>query len=151
MTYEEKLRAYIDHAFQELPDAEEVHDTKDALTADLLEHYAQAVNEGNEPAQAYEIALSHLGNLAEVVDALDDRPLPNPEPPEPPRLSPPSVPARQPPRRRSCTAPEQRVSQSPAARNIAAAGHPHTACTSPSSVRTASPPSAALQIWRRVL
>lgn len=85
MTYEEKLRAYIDHAFQELPDAEEVHDTKDELTADLLEHYAQAVNEGNEPAQAYEIALSHLGNLAEVVDALDDRPLPNPEPPEPPR------------------------------------------------------------------
>ena len=85
MTYEEKLRAYIDHAFQELPDAEDVHDTKDELTADLLEHYAQAVNEGNEPAQAYEIALSHLGNLAEVVDALDDRPLPNPEPPEPPR------------------------------------------------------------------
>lgn len=96
MTYEEKLRAYIDQAFQGLPDAQEVHDTKDELTADLLDHYTQALSEGSEPEQAYEIALSHLGNLAEVTDALDDRPLAaepprpphapgHPAPPEPPR------------------------------------------------------------------
>ena len=95
MTYEEKLRAYIDQAFQGLPDAQEVHDTNE-LTADLLDHYTQALSEGSEPEQAYEIALSHLGNLAEVTDALDDRPLAaepprpphapgHPMPPEPPR------------------------------------------------------------------
>ena len=88
MDYQEKLREYINQAFQRLPDTEEVRNTREELSADLLDYYSQALGEGQEPEKAYETALGRLGNIAEPTDALGGRPGPaepgHPVPPPPP-------------------------------------------------------------------
>lgn len=92
MDYQEKLREYINQAFQRLPDTEEVRNTREELSADLLDYYSQALGEGQEPEKAYETALGRLGNIAELTDALSGRPGPeepgHPVPPPPPHHEP---------------------------------------------------------------
>lgn len=92
MDYQEKLREYINQAFQRLPDTEEVRNTREELSADLLDYYSQALGEGQEPEKAYETALGRLGNIAELTDALGGRAGPeepgHPAPPPPPHHEP---------------------------------------------------------------
>ena len=83
MDYQEKLREYINQAFQRLPDTEEVRNTREELSADLLDYYSQALGEGQEPEKAYETALGRLGNIAELTDALGGRTEPAVPPPPP--------------------------------------------------------------------
>ena len=108
MEYQEKLRTYIEDAFQGLPDTEELRGTRDELSADLLDRYAQALSDGEAPEQAYHTALGSLGDLSELVETLGGKPHPaaqecepapqtreaprhepgHPRPPEPPHHEP---------------------------------------------------------------
>lgn len=95
MEYQEKLRTYIEAVFQDPPDSEELRGTRDELSADLLDRYAQALSDGEAPERAYQTALNSLGNLSELVEALGGQAQltpregePAPHPPAPPEHGP---------------------------------------------------------------
>ena len=58
MDYQEKTaRIHQPGIFSGLPDTEEVRNTREELSADLLDYYSQTLGEGQEPEKAYETAL----------------------------------------------------------------------------------------------
>ena len=71
MEYREKLQAYIERAFRDLPHTEAVQSTKEELMADLLDHYESYRSKGVSPEQAYQSALGSIGNIFELLDALE--------------------------------------------------------------------------------
>lgn len=70
MYSEDKIPAYVNRAFRGVVQTEKVQEAKEALCADLLEKYRELIREGSSPESAYQITISSVGDIFELVDSV---------------------------------------------------------------------------------
>lgn len=65
-----KIRAYIEHEFAEVPENRKVRELKEELTANLIEKYNEQLLHGKSEEEAYNAVIIGLGDLSELVDSV---------------------------------------------------------------------------------
>lgn len=66
----DKIRAYLDHAFKDVPDTKKSRDLKDELFANLVEKYSDQLSDGKSEDHAFQAAIAGIGDIAELIDEL---------------------------------------------------------------------------------
>lgn len=65
-----KIRAYLDHIFRDIPETKKSRDLKDELFANLVEKYTDQLSAGKSEEQAYQAAIAGIGDIKELVVSL---------------------------------------------------------------------------------
>lgn len=68
----ERIRGYIDDAFADMPDTEKVLDLKQELYANLSDKYHAQLDKGKTPQEAYNAAISSIGDIQQLVESVRD-------------------------------------------------------------------------------
>lgn len=68
-----KIRAYIEHEFDGVPETKKVTELKEELISNLIEKYNEQLRLGKSEEQAYAIVIAGLGDLSELVDSVRPR------------------------------------------------------------------------------
>ncbi|HOJ09213.1 MAG TPA: permease prefix domain 1-containing protein [Clostridiales bacterium] len=67
-----KIRAYIDHAFEGIPQTKKVLELKEELVGNLIEKYNDYLKNGKAEDEAYTAAISGIGDISELVESMRD-------------------------------------------------------------------------------
>jgi hypothetical protein len=65
-----KIRAYIDHAFEDIPQTKKVLELKEELVGNLVEKYNDYLINGKTKDEAYTLAISGIGDISELVESM---------------------------------------------------------------------------------
>ena len=68
-----KIRAYIEHEFADVPESKKVIELKEELIANLIEKYNEQLLRGKTEEEAYNAVIAGLGDLSELVDSVRPR------------------------------------------------------------------------------
>ena len=68
-----KIRAYIEHEFADVPESKKVIELKEELIANLIEKYNEQLLHGKTEEEAYNAVIAGLGDLSELVDSVRPR------------------------------------------------------------------------------
>ena len=60
---ENKLRAYMDHLFQDVPNTKKAVEVKEEILQNIVDKYHDLVAEGKSEEAAYNIAIASIGDL----------------------------------------------------------------------------------------
>lgn len=66
----DKIRAYIDHAFKDTTDTKKIRELKEELLSNLIEKYNDQLLQGKSEAEAYNNAVSGIGDISELIDSV---------------------------------------------------------------------------------
>ncbi len=77
-----KIRSYIEHAFEGVPQTKKVLELKEELLGNLIEKYNDFLKNGKSEEEAYTSAVSGIGDISELVENLRE---PYPLSPETPK------------------------------------------------------------------
>ena len=69
---ENKLRAYMDHLFQDVPNTKKAVEVKEEILQNIVDKYHDLVAEGKSEEAAYNIAIASIGDLDELLASLKD-------------------------------------------------------------------------------
>ena len=69
---ENKLRAYMDHLFQDIPNTKKAVEVKEEILQNIVDKYHDLVAEGKSEEAAYNIAIASIGDLDELLASLKD-------------------------------------------------------------------------------
>ena len=69
---ENKLRAYMDHLFQDVPNTKKTVEVKEEILQNIVDKYHDLVAEGKSEEAAYNIAIASIGDLDELLASLKD-------------------------------------------------------------------------------
>lgn len=69
---EDKLRAYMDHLFREVPQTKKAVEIKEEILQNLVDKYHDLIAEGKSEEAAYNIAVASVGDLSELLDSLKE-------------------------------------------------------------------------------
>lgn len=67
---EEKLRAYMEQLFRDVPDSEQAREIKEEILQNVTDKYHDLLAEGKSEEAAYNIAIEGIGDLNELLDSL---------------------------------------------------------------------------------
>ena len=67
---ENKLRDYIEDLFKDAPKTRKAYELKEEMIANLIEKYRDLIAEGKNEEAAYNIAVSSIGDISELIDSL---------------------------------------------------------------------------------
>lgn len=67
---EEKLRAYMEQLFRDVPDSEQAREIKEEILHNITDKYHDLLAEGKSEEAAYNIAIEGIGDLSELLDSL---------------------------------------------------------------------------------
>ena len=67
---ENKLRAYMDHLFQDVPNTKKAVEVKEEILQNIVDKYHDLVAEGKSEEAAYNIAIASIGDLDELLASL---------------------------------------------------------------------------------
>lgn len=70
---EDKLRAYMDHLFREVPDSKNAVEVKEEILQNLLDKYHDLLAEGKSEEAAYNIAVASIGDVSELIKSLKEK------------------------------------------------------------------------------
>lgn len=70
---ENKLRAYMDHLFREVPDSKNAVEVKEEILQNLIDKYHDLLAEGKSEEAAYNIAIASIGDVSELLDSLKEK------------------------------------------------------------------------------
>lgn len=65
-----KIRNYIDHAFEAIPQTKKVLELKEELFSNLIEKYNDQLRVGKTEMEAYNVAIAGIGDISELVDSI---------------------------------------------------------------------------------
>ena len=65
-----KIRSYIDHAFEGIPQSKNVIELKDELLSNLIAKYMDQLAMGKTELEAYNAAIAGIGDLSELVESV---------------------------------------------------------------------------------
>lgn len=66
----EKLRDYIESVFSDAPDCEKTRELKEEMYQNLCDKYDDLLRDGRSEAAAYNIAISGVGDISDIIDSL---------------------------------------------------------------------------------
>ncbi len=69
---EDKLRAYMDHLFRDVPQTKKAVEIKEEILQNLVDKYRDLIAEGKSEEAAYNIAVASVGDLNELLDSLKE-------------------------------------------------------------------------------
>lgn len=69
---EDKLRAHMDHLFQDVPVTKKSVELKEEILQNLVDKYHDLMEEGKSEEAAYNIAIASVGDIQELLDSLKD-------------------------------------------------------------------------------
>lgn len=76
---EDKLRAHMDHLFQDVPVSKKSVELKEEILQNLVDKFHDLIEEGKSEEAAYNIAIASVGDIQELLDSLKDvSPRPDP-------------------------------------------------------------------------
>lgn len=67
---EDKLRAYMDHLFREVPNSKNAIEVKEEILQNLIDKYHDLLAEGKSEEAAYNIAVASIGDVSELLESL---------------------------------------------------------------------------------
>lgn len=67
---EEKLKAYMEQLFRDVPDSEQAREIKEEILQNITDKYHDLLAEGKSEEAAYNIAIEGIGDLSELLDSL---------------------------------------------------------------------------------
>ena len=67
----DKLRAYIDSLFADAPKTRKAYELKEELLSNLNAKYDDMIQEGHSDEEAYQAAVGSIGDVGELIGALD--------------------------------------------------------------------------------
>lgn len=65
-----KIRAYIDHEFEQVPQTKKILELKEELLGNLIEKYNDYLKNGKSEEEAYTAVISGIGDISELIDNL---------------------------------------------------------------------------------
>lgn len=68
---EDKLRRYIEGLFKDVPPTKNVVELKEEMIQNLIEKYEDLIHEGKSEEAAFNIAVSGIGDINELLDDMD--------------------------------------------------------------------------------
>lgn len=74
---EDKLRAHMDHLFQEVPPTKKAVELKEEILQNLVDKYHDLINEGKSEEAAYNIAVASIGDISEILESLKENTAPD--------------------------------------------------------------------------
>ncbi|MCH5265931.1 MAG: hypothetical protein J1F02_08520 [Lachnospiraceae bacterium] len=69
---EDKLRAYMDHLFREVPESKKAVEVKEEILQNLVDKYHDLLAEGKTEEAAYNIAVASIGDVSELLESLKE-------------------------------------------------------------------------------
>lgn len=63
----DKIRAYLDHAFEGAPQSKTIRDLKEELSVNLIEKYNDELQQGKTQAEAYDTVINSIGDIDELI------------------------------------------------------------------------------------
>ncbi len=66
----DKLRNYIEEIFADAPDTSRVREAKEEMYSNICDKYDDLIREGKSEAAAYNISVSSIGDISELIDEL---------------------------------------------------------------------------------
>lgn len=69
---EEKLKRYVEDIFDNAPKTKKAYELKEEITSNLIDKYNDLVKSGKTQEESYNIAISNMGNIEELVSNLQD-------------------------------------------------------------------------------
>lgn len=78
----DKIRAYLEHTFADAPQSQKAVELKEELYTNLAEKYNDQIKQGRTETEAYNIVISGIGDISELVDSVRPKPFPQPDPRE---------------------------------------------------------------------
>lgn len=67
---EEKLKAYMENLFRDVPDSEQAREIKEEILQNITDKYHDLLAEGKSEEAAYNIAVEGIGDLGELLESL---------------------------------------------------------------------------------
>ena len=64
----ERIKEYIDLIFAEAPECAKTREMKEEMFANVSERYDDLINEGKSEAVAYNICISGIGDISELIE-----------------------------------------------------------------------------------
>ena len=68
----EKIRSYIDRAFESAPQTKKILELKEELYANLVDKYHDQLDKGASEQDAYNTVISGIGDIYELIDSVND-------------------------------------------------------------------------------
>ncbi len=65
-----KIKDYIDLIFADAPDCAKTREMKEEMYSNVSDRYDDLIKEGKSPATAYNISVSGIGDISEIIDSL---------------------------------------------------------------------------------
>ncbi len=65
-----RIRDYIDLIFADAPDCVKIRELKDEMYANVCDRYDDLIKEGKSESAAYNISISGIGDISEIIDSL---------------------------------------------------------------------------------
>ena len=69
---EDKLRAYMDHLFRDVPTTKKAIEVKEEILQNIVDKYHDLIAEGKSEDAAYNIAIASIGDLDELLASLKE-------------------------------------------------------------------------------
>lgn len=68
---ENRIKSYVNTAFEEAPNTKGVNDLKEEMISNLIDKYNDLVNSGKDEEKAYSIVVSGIGNVDRLIEDID--------------------------------------------------------------------------------
>lgn len=69
---EEKLKRYVEDIFENAQKTKKACELKEEITSNLIDKYNDLVKSGKTQEESYNIAISNMGNIEDLVSNLQD-------------------------------------------------------------------------------